>query len=35
MKAALNLTVARRTFWAALIKFDLATCKRILGMVLA
>lgn len=34
MKAALNLTVARRTFWVALISFDWSTCKRILGMVL-
>lgn len=35
MKAMLNLIVARKTFWAALISFDLATCKRILRMVLA
>jgi hypothetical protein len=35
MKSSLNLTVARKTFWAALISFDLATCRRILRMVLA
>lgn len=34
MNSMVNLTVARKTFWAALFSLDLGTCRRIVRMVL-
>ena len=35
MRASINMIVARRTFLRSLLRFDFATCRRILGMVLS